>query len=84
MLILPMPFALFSTTEAGEHDSPCGSFYSLTRKTQVGGRQRGKASLIVLQVLGFGVGKGTNGVGRVSGPGVLRLRAPNAVHPINA
>jgi hypothetical protein len=28
---------------------------------------------------GFGVGKGTNGMGRTSSPGVLRLRAPSAV-----
>ena len=28
---------------------------------------------------GFGAGKGTNGMGRTSGPGVLRLRAPSAV-----
>ena len=28
---------------------------------------------------GFGGGKGTNGMGRTSSPGVLRLRAPSAV-----
>src|SRR5580704_15297189 len=28
---------------------------------------------------GFGVGKGTIGMGRTSSPGVLRLRAPSAV-----
>ena len=28
---------------------------------------------------GFGVGKGTNGMGRTSSPGFLRLRAPSAV-----
>ena len=50
----------------------------LSAKTQVAGGRRGKACLGPSGAV-FGGGKGTNGMGRISSPGVLRLRARSTV-----
>ena len=71
----------FSDTRAREHDSPCGFLCSLTRKHKLLITQQGRPCPGGPPGAGFGGGKGTNSVGTISSPGVLRLRALNAVSP---
>ena len=78
MLYLVDAVGTFSTTEAREHDSPSGSLCSLTRKQQVAGDPKVKRARWSARC-GFRWWKGYEGIGRISNPGVLRLRARSAV-----
>jgi hypothetical protein len=81
MLILSMLFGAF------RHPGPRTRFslrllMLLNAKTQVADHAKVDRAWVVRQVRLLG-GKGTNSMGTTSSPEVLRLRALNAVHPIN-